>query len=394
MANKKITQLPDAGAPDGTEFLKVIQGGNSRRMTLAAALASVNAALANKQDADADLSAIAALATTAYGRALLTLADQAALQAAVGSSGSGGSGGGGGSWLLKGTTTIGAAVAGVEFKDLTGDEILLVTRGITKSVSGVTTVLYSVDNGATYFNASGDYVVPQVSGAEAASTTGPGFHGTGATAARSGAVLINARPNPRRVSESLTNSAELRLFIASDLRINAVKVIGSSGGNLTGGTIDCLQRGGDPGVMHVYDEKPSGTAGGSKPITTWTRRDLNTVAINTIAGASLAGNEITLPAGQYEIVGSAPAFGASADTVRLYNVTGAAVLVKGESVWVNNTTTERRVGIRGSFTLAVASVVRIEQYASANIATNGFGVDAGMGAVPNHFTDIYLRRVA
>lgn len=44
-------------------------------------------ALAGKQPLDSDLTAIAALATTSYGRALLTLADQAALQTAVGFSG-------------------------------------------------------------------------------------------------------------------------------------------------------------------------------------------------------------------------------------------------------------------------------------------------------------------
>lgn len=45
------------------------------------------AASGDFQPADADLTAIAALATTAYGRNLLTLADQAALQAAVGAGG-------------------------------------------------------------------------------------------------------------------------------------------------------------------------------------------------------------------------------------------------------------------------------------------------------------------
>lgn len=44
----------------------------------------VYAGVATSQPLDADLTAIAALSTTAYGRALLTLANQAALQSAVG----------------------------------------------------------------------------------------------------------------------------------------------------------------------------------------------------------------------------------------------------------------------------------------------------------------------
>jgi hypothetical protein len=42
------------------------------------------ALLGGKEPADSDLAAIAALTTTAFGRALLTLADQAALLAAAG----------------------------------------------------------------------------------------------------------------------------------------------------------------------------------------------------------------------------------------------------------------------------------------------------------------------
>jgi hypothetical protein len=45
---------------------------------------SVNTETAQFQPIDADLTAIAALSTTAYGRALLTLANQAALRAATG----------------------------------------------------------------------------------------------------------------------------------------------------------------------------------------------------------------------------------------------------------------------------------------------------------------------
>jgi hypothetical protein len=44
----------------------------------------MQAALTGYQPVDSDLTAIAALATTAYGRALLTLANQAALQSAIG----------------------------------------------------------------------------------------------------------------------------------------------------------------------------------------------------------------------------------------------------------------------------------------------------------------------
>lgn len=53
-----------------------------------ASYAETVGAAASYQPLDADLTAIAALATTAYGRGLLTLANQAALQAAVGTAAS------------------------------------------------------------------------------------------------------------------------------------------------------------------------------------------------------------------------------------------------------------------------------------------------------------------
>lgn len=49
--------------------------------------ATITAALAGKQPLDADLTAIAALTTTTYGRALLALADLAALKAVIGPTG-------------------------------------------------------------------------------------------------------------------------------------------------------------------------------------------------------------------------------------------------------------------------------------------------------------------
>ena len=67
---------------DATDAVTMVAGlvGNITPTALAGALASYF------QAADADLAAIAALATTEYGRSLLTLSNQAALQAAVGGS--------------------------------------------------------------------------------------------------------------------------------------------------------------------------------------------------------------------------------------------------------------------------------------------------------------------
>jgi hypothetical protein len=66
---------------NGTVFVNVL--GSTFFETAGAAATAQAAAIAASQPLDSDLTAIAALSTTAYGRALLTLADAAALTAAM-----------------------------------------------------------------------------------------------------------------------------------------------------------------------------------------------------------------------------------------------------------------------------------------------------------------------
>lgn len=110
--SKPIELLPAAAALTGAEKLHIIQGANSRQTTIAALLAllvdsspgaldtlnelaaalgddanfaaTVTTALAGKQPLDADLTAIAALATTPVGRTVLTYADAISLARALG----------------------------------------------------------------------------------------------------------------------------------------------------------------------------------------------------------------------------------------------------------------------------------------------------------------------
>ena len=45
-----------------------------------------------------------------------------------------------------------------------------------------------------------------------------------------------------------------------------------------------------PPFLHIQDQKPQGTYGGTFTAGAWRTRDLNTVLTNTITGASLAAN--------------------------------------------------------------------------------------------------------
>ena len=76
--------------------------------------------------------------------------------------------------------------------------------------------------------------------------------------------------------------------------------------------------------LHIQDQKTQGTAGGTFTSGDWRTRDLNTVLMNTITGASLATNQITLPAGKYYIEASAPAFYVNGHQAKLRRITETA----------------------------------------------------------------------
>ena len=63
-------------------------------------------------------------------------------------------------------------------------------------------------------------------------------------------------------------------------------------------------------LLHVQDQKPTGTGGGTS-VSGDNERPLNTVLTNEIAGASLDSNKITLPAGEYFISANAQIYSGS-----------------------------------------------------------------------------------
>lgn len=262
------------------------------------------------------------------------------------------------------------------------------------------------------------------------------------------------------------------LTAATSAATDDVYEIENSGGNsrkVTGAQIAALNL----GVFHAYEEKASGTDGGSS-VAAFTSRMLNTVKLNTITSAAqitstvtmtiaspcvvtwtshgLANGEavqfvtsgalptglsasvtyyvvstaantfsvattpggaaintsgsqsgthtaytglISLPAGTYEIIASAPVYPAGTGTgfkSRLYNVTDAATTLEGSSAW-SNAQTELRTWVQGRFTFAGTKTVRLETTSTA-VRASGFGVNAAITSVNNHFSDVFITQIA
>lgn len=145
-------------------------------------------------------------------------------------------------------------------------------------------------------------------------------------------------------------------------------------------------------ILHVRDEKPSGTSSGTLTLGAWQIRELNTIKTNEIAGATLTTNEVSLPAGIYEVDAKVPAWAVDRHQTRLYNVTGATTLIVGTSEYAAATdNVQNSSHIRGRFTLGATSSIRIEHQSTAT-KIGGLGVDTGFGEVAV-YADLIIRKV-
>jgi hypothetical protein len=151
--------------------------------------------------------------------------------------------------------------------------------------------------------------------------------------------------------------------------------------------------------FHIQDQRPTGTHGGNS-ILGDNIRDLNSIILNEITGASLLANQIILPEGEYEIFASVPASSdgnlASMDhQAFLYNVSDAVEEIIGSSEFVNSTTdvglTTRSL-ITGRFSVpAGGKTFEIRHYTNLAIATFGLGLSSLSGR-QEVYTDVIIKK--
>jgi hypothetical protein len=148
-------------------------------------------------------------------------------------------------------------------------------------------------------------------------------------------------------------------------------------------------------LLHVRDEKASGTQGGSFTGGAWATRDLNTASTNEITGASLASNQITLPAGTYDIEASCPGIALNTQKAQIYNTTDAATTLIGESSYADSAANHAiRCNVRGRFTLAGTKVLELRHYGQTSKATNGLGIANSITGFVEVYADVRIWKVA
>lgn len=133
-------------------------------------------------------------------------------------------------------------------------------------------------------------------------------------------------------------------------------------------------------VCILKDLKASGTSPGGSVSGTWTKRDLN----DQQGGAgwcSLASSVATLDPGTYELWGSATCYGSDAHQPRLYNTADSALLVAGQSNYVNSAASsiENTSQLLGTFTLTASKTVELQHNVATTKTVTGWGQAASRG---------------
>lgn len=147
-------------------------------------------------------------------------------------------------------------------------------------------------------------------------------------------------------------------------------------------------------LLHVRDEKASGTSGGSATSGSYVTRTLQTTKTNEISGASLAANQITLPAGTYRIDASAPAYNVDGHQAILLNVTDATTPVVGtaEHSFSSSGALTRSI-VKGTFTIAGTKVFELRHHVTTSFASRGLGYETGYGNV-EVYAEVQIWKIA
>ena len=143
--------------------------------------------------------------------------------------------------------------------------------------------------------------------------------------------------------------------------------------------------------MHIQDQKPSGTTGGSAVAGKQTRV-LNTILENTIIGASLSSNQIVLPAGEYFIEAYSTAGRINSNKLFIQNITDGVTELYGNSGLTQSTPDITvPVFINGKLSVASLKTFELQHYANFAYATYGLGYATGQGI--EVYSDIKIWKV-
>ena len=142
------------------------------------------------------------------------------------------------------------------------------------------------------------------------------------------------------------------------------------------------------------EQQASNTNGGTFTSGSYLKRTLNTTVVNNITGCSIASSVVTLPAGTYNIVGTAPAYKTNAHRLRLRNTTASTTIALGVNAFNGSggyATTYAYVN--GTVTLTGSTTIELQHQAETTATVNGFGTLCNFGD-SEVYAQIQIARIA
>ncbi|MGE0022123.1 MAG: hypothetical protein AB7S70_00640 [Hyphomicrobium sp.] len=162
-----------------------------------------------------------------------------------------------------------------------------------------------------------------------------------------------------------------------ELRFRKIEGVNGATATLDGDVIKIAAPGTTPNLATVapalYLEERRGALDAVRNLVlnNWTRRPVNTSIVNQIDGASLSGEQITLPAGTYRAHFAGAGWRTGMHVTRLWNVTGSVALGLGiscdSSTGSGNGTCNVSSGI-ARFTLAGPTVIELQAFSAGDLA--------------------------
>ncbi len=148
-------------------------------------------------------------------------------------------------------------------------------------------------------------------------------------------------------------------------------------------------------LLHVREEQPDGTAGGTLTGSTWNVRSLNATSTNEITGSSLGSSQITLPAGTYSLEAYAVSLQTNGNRLRLRDTTGSATLIAGLNT--NSPAADSGLttaAVRGRFTISVESVLELQHWAAATKTTTGAGATINDTDELEVYAEVLIKKIS
>lgn len=149
------------------------------------------------------------------------------------------------------------------------------------------------------------------------------------------------------------------------------------------------------------NRQPSGTGSGETFTSgQWNQRALNSAVANTIPGAALAANQISLPKGTYEVFADAVCSilgQVLGQQLRLQNITAGSTLVIGSTQKIQQNTGGDPNGLcnvlQGVFILGSTATVELDSFVttSGGTVSGGYPLSSGVSEV---YVNVYLRKIA